>query len=597
MAEEHKGSRLTTRICRVSISTKLSQHAAASAQAYALVSCLNACFQSISDLLRGNGYGNSSYSRQDPKNIKCHHCGNFGHIPSHCPDKNDGQGRKTAADTRAGAANAGARIHYSDGPRYNSGPTIKPDLQKALRDANAYASTLARSNDQCRLSKAKADNGLRTSFFAPDTTASVAANFSTVNLPQNVYVYKVEMVRAYTEKASTILVKRSTDRKAVMRVLHTQANLVLELQLTPKTWVTDGDLIWSTRALFSSANLPRQLMNLVYQTECGQQLTVEEVTISHQQTIGGHISMAELVQNTQATEFHESVAGVFVRGVNAFLTEHARNTGTNTLTSGSRSFDHNTTSPLGNHGLRALHLSARPGVDRLLINISTAFTPFYGLDSIRSFINSSGRSPNALRKILKGVRVRIDYEISGGWQPATSCYRFVHGFGEQINQHRLESQTKLYDWFCRPTAEERSQPLYPRNLRPNLMQPGHLSVKVSVDPRRCPSSLEWYPASVLEIFEFQAFHDALKPDETSAMIQSAPFQPAQNRQRILGQGLTKDPRAFHGRVKDELRDSESWRPYHLRAYADHERRSPPMKYGFLRRNPWHESLDDIMFYL
>lgn len=60
-------------------------------------------------------------------------------------------------------------------------------------------------------------------------------------------------------------------------------------------------------------------------------------------------------------------------------------------------------------------------------------------------------------------------------------------------------------------------------------------------------------------------------------------------------GRNETPTHFNDRVKDEVRNDPNWRPYHNTAYPGQP--NPPMKYGFTRRNPWHEDLDKFMFYL
>lgn len=48
-------------------------------------------------------------------------------------------------------------------------------------------------------------------------------------------------------------------------------------------------------------------------------------------------------------------------------------------------------------------------------------------------------------------------------------------------------------------------------------------------------------------------------------------------------------------VKDFAQDSRYWRWYLNQGYTAQQ--APPRKYGQLRKNPWHENLDDTMFYL
>lgn len=51
------------------------------------------------------------------------------------------------------------------------------------------------------------------------------------------------------------------------------------------------------------------------------------------------------------------------------------------------------------------------------------------------------------------------------------------------------------------------------------------------------------------------------------------------------------PRLFQATVVRHINDSDYWRPF--RNSQDPSKQ----KYGLPRRNPWHENLDPLMFYL
>lgn len=418
------------------------------------------------------------------------------------------------------------------------------DTGKALAEVEEYAKELAKQDDnKLSLREVKAKHGLRTSFREPDPNTSIATNYLRIQPPNYIYVYRLEMIRAYTANNRPILVKKFADKMRVADAVARDPAAVV-MQQVPKRWATDGDLIWSVNPLWPTNNTSApvfRLQDVNYTNECGMPLSVEDVMVSYYMTIDSRMSPRELFQDAYTTNFKSSRAAILMRGLNAFFTAHARTQAGYTLTSGNHAYDEATQQLLVDDGVRAVKgffLSSRPSIDTILLNINTATSPFYPYVTVDDMLRSSCHSTDTLSRILRGVKVRIMYDIRNGWNQPEDRVRFIHRVGSNVQSEQCEPQVTVFNWFMHPNPQHNNQHLYPTNLNQFSITTHTLAIETATDSRQQPTHTEWYPATMLRIIQFQPFHGDLQPEETSAMINLARLEPDQNASRILNEGLT-----------------------------------------------------------
>ena len=428
---------------------------------------------------------------------------------------------------------------------------LSTDAKKALEEVDAYANELVKKSDgKQTVEQVKMKQGLRTSFTKVMQNVRIATNYLPMQTPRWLYVYKVDMIRAYDNNNRPIKVKRFADKMLVTEVLRQHPSLHL-LRQVPKTWVTDGDLIWSTTALWARNQPAPHLNQINYFNECGVQLMVQDIVITREPDIDCNTSARQLYQNTNRTLFRNSPPAIMMRGLNAFFTEFARYDNRFTFTGGNKGYWKDSAALLTGNiadciSLKGAFLSVRPAMDRLLLNINNAYSPFHPNITVDELLQFTGHRRRQLESVLPGVKVRILYDINGGWGQQGANIRFITAVGADVaTEECFASQGHdangdvytVHDWFNNPAPNHRNHVLFPSNLDRFNVQQDTTAILIARNSSENPGVEEWYPANLLEILEFQPFHGDLLGEETSSMITRAQLGPAENARRIFNRGF------------------------------------------------------------
>ena len=431
--------------------------------------------------------------------------------------------------------------------------------------------------------------GLRTAFANGQNSTKIVTNHLTMQWPNTIYVYTLDMIRGLDNNNNEISVKKQWDKMEIVRQLATQ-NHVAQMQTNTASWVSDGDLIWSTVELFQ---LPAPLNQLppgqhhtapanqrhpvlatitqppvTYTNEMGSNLTMRQVSIYYNQTITLNRDMATLFFDNLATGFNDSVPGIITRGLNAFFTKHVRgqqgvNRNAVTMSGLNKSFRNFGTplDPPTNPMLRAVRgffLSMRPGIENMYLNISSGTSPFFEPMTVYEWIrrNQGRRTPHEIYQALKGLKVQITYKTNGQHTPLQRVRLINCPPSGQIisavspsplpnanpnpppptysshNRARNPANIQcLQDWYdpANGFAQHQDFPNPPINQSLNA---NDYAINVGRDPNRTPNESEWYPASCLQILEWQPFRGRLTGAQTAQMVRVAIQQPHPHRDLI-----------------------------------------------------------------
>jgi hypothetical protein len=221
------------------------------------------------------------------------------------------------------------------------------------------------------------------------------------NRPNCVYVYKLKIVRAIAPNGDELLVKDKAEKKAIFERLKAQ-NGYSELQ-TRRDYATDHDLIWATKPLFPATkkdevSTPRPTQSfLVERPHTQQRILFVGVSITFEKQIDALQSPQDLLRDSDASPERADDAVVLIRGINAFMTQHARdnmtaqpyaNTAANrfffTRAPHEMHLDHR--NPRALRAFRGFSVSTRPGVDHMLLNIHVGASPFLENVSVQQLI-------------------------------------------------------------------------------------------------------------------------------------------------------------------------------------------------------------------
>lgn len=380
----------------------------------------------------------------------------------------------------------------------------------------------------------------------------IRTNILRLTPPATIYVYELQMFRTVSSDNTipSIMVHSAADKKSLVPVIKSR-----EVRLdSSDNWVSDGDLIWSTTDIWGDLAQGKRrgsramhldhrpgTCDLSYDNECGESLTIEHVDINYLQTIHTQQQhIGELLHIPTGTAFRRSTPDLLLRGLNAMLTAQARTSRTVTSKGGNKLFDTTAVQSLGKQvrALSGFFLSARPGADSLLLNINTAFSPFWDKITVHDYIKArSSSSDSQLVGALKGLQVNIRYDVSGGWRTPSSSRRFIVDVGRPINHQTCQDPAfqnmTVQDWY----SQQRPHPLCPApNVRLQL-DDGERAIKVAKNTQENPADTEYFPASVLDIVEFQPLHGEMSGTQTAKMIKVARLSPEENRGKILNEGL------------------------------------------------------------
>lgn len=439
-------------------------------------------------------------------------------------------------------------------------------LAAVNQHAHREASRQCLSTDDATISRLKLEEGLRKDFADPNNgnvrrSGRIITNYLSMNPPQRLFVYQLEMIRT-VQNGQTVLVRKRVDQMKIMDIV--EQNVA---QLRPMngsvSWATDGDLIWSTLDLFNVqalqpqpvARITNPAVNLTYRNECGTQLTIQEVNIYFHRLIAiAGQSVTQLFHDPTAQTIQSSTPDILVRGLNAFLTKHARAAPANTFTNSKKGYQPRLTpaqtQPHWDPQLSAnnaggdlilaregLFVSTRPGIDRLLININTICSPFLGQQNLQTFIDSTSLSAMQLSPVMKGVRVRITFPIHGGWNPDLKRYRFIKKIAAVMSCHNDQHGAPVPVRTCFTNNSGAHRIIRPSNAP--AVTPGSWFVEVVTNMRpgaNAPPS-EFYPAGVLEIAPHQPYHGPLEGNEISSMVNFARTHPQASYSKIMNAGL------------------------------------------------------------
>ncbi|KAI6794376.1 hypothetical protein KC361_g5639 [Hortaea werneckii] len=421
--------------------------------------------------------------------------------------------------------------------------------------------------------------GLRTELASKASKPNIRTNFLTMEWPSHIHVYSVEMIRSSPQNAAPVLVKRQADKMLVMDVIKTQS---LPQHLShadakgvPKSnyWVTDGDLIWSTKPLFDATDAAMApgllsasgITQIQYINEIGEQLTLTDVDIKYLTTVNLTQSIGKLFYDASAPSWDDGKPGLISRGLNLFFTRFAReNTHLNTTTTLNKSFINADDKILDNaaahrtmFALRGFFLSVRPGVESLYLNINRATSPFIqGGLTVQEMMDrltnaqGQGRSEGEARAVLKGLKVRIIYDKVVNFATDLQRIRFINCIGKRsnngtalstINQVLANPRYQLHvphtlsvrAWYGSPQFQ--NDPDAPSSAL--TLTGTEYAVNVGSDPRRDPDNVWWIPATQLRIEPWQKFHGRLTTEQTTNMLAAASMPPAAHKDKILGTDL------------------------------------------------------------
>ncbi|KAI7233300.1 hypothetical protein KC330_g5451 [Hortaea werneckii] len=388
-----------------------------------------------------------------------------------------------------------------------------------------------------------------------------------------IHVYSVEMIRSSSQNNAPVLVKRKADKLSVIDVIKTQS---LPQHLShadpngvPRSdyWVTDGDLIWSTKPLFDATDHtaeppPLSTSNntqIQYINEMGDQLTVEYVRIEYLTTVNLTENIGELFYDASAPSWDDGKPGLISRGLNLFFTRFAReNANNNTTTTLNKSFinaDRRILDSASAHrtmfALRGFFLSVRPGVESLYLNVNRATSPFIQgeltvQEMMDRLIQQQGRSEGEARALLKGLKVRIIYDKVVNFAGPQQRIRFINCIGKlrngqilsKINQveanptyRTIGNQTvTVRDWYRLPQLQ--NDPDAPSSTL--TLTGDEFAVNVGKDPHRDRDNVWWIPATQLRIEPWQKFHGRLTTEQTTNMLTAALMEPAAHKDEVLG---------------------------------------------------------------
>ena len=502
----------------------------------------------------------------------------------------------------------------SAAPTVASGPTTLADpsgphfmIQKVQKTnqaaANQYVRDLAgrladaEHNDQQRrdqtpddkrtqLSKQQRDDktpsmirkyGLRSGFATPDPGALIETNYLSMEFPQRIYVYHVEMIRGTDNRGNPILVKKQWDQLKVLQTITFAQTPYPQYSTALNTnslhWVSDGSTIWSTVALFN-ADLPSQepgplistpAQTVRYENETGVFLDVDRVDITFRQEFDLTRPVGELFFDATAATFSESAPSILTRGLNAFFTRYVRDrsdpvvphqtiayarSGFNKSfpTTGGAAvseLDGNRVSQQTLQAISGFSLSVRPGVQAMYVNVSIATSPFFKNVTVQQFIERcihypQGRSAEEVFRALKGIKVRIAHHTRNDqitFPQPNSRFRFINGIVDRADQ--APTSPSRYDnpqvrnaaqWYAKDSPY-RTRPEFPHTAVPQF--PGLYFVNVGKDPAIGPNNVEWYPATALEIAAYQPFPGRLMRSQTTQMIDAALRPPDEHKRAIV----------------------------------------------------------------
>lgn len=480
--------------------------------------------------------------------------------------------------------------------------TLECDTTAAISRVTQYAKELIRQSrpggkdpTDREINETAANHGLRTAFSKDGQPVEIATNYLPLTIteqPLRLWVYHVHPVHTDLNGNKVLLKNRACKRDLFNQLATHEATL----QQNSGYFASDVNTIWSVRPLFCSPQgvslCPYTVTSETLKTPLlardisGTPLHIDHIRITEKQ--GGldlSRSVAQLFCNStsQATTEEDEDSAILARGLNCILTKFARDqSGQCVSTSANKFFGkgsgrtldfyrHNVTLHKTVQALDGFFASLRPSMDRLLVNINSATTPFFEeemtiqqyadrvlehlrLDRPNSGLQDlPGNERRILESILRGVqvRIRLDKPVPNSFTSAAARVRTVTSFGKAIDSQdmRPDIPQKVLQYYS--DQSNAVQPLNPQ------MRRNEISVNVGKPPRgNGRFAVEYYPASQLEIVDLQPVHGQLRAKQTENMIKFARKSPEDNAWRIIDKGLKmfgfNDPEAIEGLSKFKL---------------------------------------------
>jgi hypothetical protein len=346
------------------------------------------------------------------------------------------------------------------------------------------------------------------------------------NRPKNVFVYKLEIVRETGANGEEHLTKNRVDKKAIFDQLKLQ-NDYRVLQ-TRRDYATDHDLIWATKPLFpeieGEPSAPRPMQRFPVNHPHTQQLIAfEEVRIHYLKCIDASQSPLDLLRNSEQSPDRADDGVVLIRGINAFMTQHARdNMDAENYASTAANRFFLTQEPHERHldrpdsralrAFRGFSVSTRPGVDHMLLNIHVGASPFLENASIQQLISR-----------LKDMKLppRQAFNVFKNKEAVVGRSKrrvIITRVGDTILEDHMQSWPRLRDELSR------------LNYRQDLSD-----LPVYVTPQGLNNSER---AADVRLHGSHAFRGVMSDAQTTAMLEFACKVPIHNRRHLEDSGFT-----------------------------------------------------------
>jgi len=389
--------------------------------------------------------------------------------------------------------------------------------------------------------KQKHEFGIRTGFGTSGKILlkpEVITNYvKIVKRPENVDVYELKIVHHTELDRKEWLVKDKTRKKAIFEQLKHQ--LGYQNLRNHQNYATDYELIWATDPLFP-VDKDQQATPQATQTfpvnhpHTNIPITFESVSITWMKRIDASQSPLAMLRSSNASTNSPDDGAILIRGINAFMTQHARenmdaqhyaSTAANRffLTQG----DHEKHLDGWQHlqqnlrAFRGFSISARPGVDDLYLNIHVGASPFLENVTVQQLLKhfrATGMvSPREAFNIFKGKEaVR-----SGSMPPVNVSIASIRSTVIRDGIHD-NNTWPAFDYYLRTT-------LGLRDLQSSLDFSFDVDSSVPTGP---------ISASKLELSGFPPFRGLLSQKQTSEMLDFACKLPFYNKKHLQEDGFS-----------------------------------------------------------
>ena len=475
-------------------------------------------------------------SGNKPGNAKkvCHHCRDIGQITANCPQ---GKGKAppptTGLPDRTGTPNQArptpSTTEQSDGPIWVSDGKSSDQGPKIYTEADFTSFGIKRTDEQESFSTVdlKFEHGLRTDYGKNnhfDQERRIITNYVKVNQkPKWVCVYELIFVRVKTPSAP---VKNKTEKGAIFEALkHRPGYASLRDRMD---YATDHDVIWSTRPLFpnnadGTEAIPAEERTFqVLHPFTRQAIQWYSVQIKRKKIIDAQANVRTFAEGQNAD------VDDLMRGINAFMTQHARENATANgfqstaanrffLTQGAHQhqLDAGQQSQRALVALRGFTLSARPGNDDWYLNLHVGASPFLLGGKVHELFKRLREMDLAPRDVFNCFKNREVLVNNPGGAPHRRLIT-------EIGNVRLQEAQSTWWTF---ENELRSQ-------NRDLAQ-----LPVNVGPRLPDDNAEMHLAGDMTVQGFHAFRGLLTSDQTTRMLEFACKLPVFNKRHLDGAGF------------------------------------------------------------